>query len=103
MAGGQEDRSDVDKELRDLGHLAAAIGHNLINSYSAIVSNAELIRSRTTVAPDSSDVDDLAAGIVETSLEASRIARKLIDWTRRTTAVSSDSRSRSRDRKRPRG
>ena len=32
------------ERLVDLAHLSAAIGHSLINAFSAVVSNAELIR-----------------------------------------------------------
>jgi two-component system, NtrC family, sensor kinase len=91
MTGGNTQRSDDAQELRELGHLAAAIGHNVINAFSAIVSNAELIRSRAIDTSDPSELENLASGIVETSLDASQIARKLIDWTRRTTSVEVDS------------
>jgi signal transduction histidine kinase len=91
MTGGNIQRSDDAHELIELGHLAAAIGHNVINAFSAIVSNAELLRSRSIDTSDPSELDNLASGIVETSLDASQIARKLIDWSRRTTAVEVDS------------
>jgi two-component system, NtrC family, sensor kinase len=90
MTGGNTQRSDDAQELKELGHLAAAIGHNLINAFSAIVSNAELVRSRSIDTSDPSELDSLASGIIETSLDAAQIARKLIDWTRRTTAVEVD-------------
>ena len=68
-------RSDDAQELIELGHLAAAIGHSVINAFSAIVSNAELLRSQSIDASDCSELDNLASGIVETSLDASQIAQ----------------------------
>jgi two-component system, NtrC family, sensor kinase len=91
MTGGNSQRSDDAQELIELGHLAAAISHNVINAFSAIVSNAELLRSRSIDASDVAELDNLASGIVETSLDASQVARKLIDWTRRTTSIEVDS------------
>ena len=35
----------TDDRLIDLAHLSSAVGHYLINAFSATVSNAELIRS----------------------------------------------------------
>ena len=75
MTGGNSQRSDDAQELIELGHLAAAISHNVINAFSAIVSNAELLRSRSIDASDLSELDNLASGIVETSLDASQIAQ----------------------------
>ena len=32
------------ERLNNLGHLSAGVGHHVINAFSAIVSNAELLR-----------------------------------------------------------
>jgi signal transduction histidine kinase len=74
--------------FKDLGHLSAAVAHHVINAFSAIVSNAEMIRSRSTAgdAPGAQRGAP-AVSIVETALDASQVARRLIDWTRRLTAI----------------
>lgn len=74
----------------DLGHLSSAVGHHIINAFSAVVSNAEMIRSRAALGGAvPKDFEVLATSIVETALDASQVARRLIDWTRRFTAVES--------------
>jgi signal transduction histidine kinase len=74
--------------IKDLGHLSAAVAHHVINAFSAIVSNAEMIRSRSTAGDVlGTDLSVTAVSIVETALDASQVARRLIDWTRRLTAV----------------
>jgi signal transduction histidine kinase len=85
-AGGPE---PLDK-ISELSHLTAAVGHHVINAYSAIVSNAELIRSHAFDATDASELDTLATAIVDTAVDASQVARRLIDWARRDTGVESD-------------
>jgi len=81
---GEAEESD---RLRDLGHLAASVGHHLINAFSAVVSNAELIRSRTSEPIDPSELEALASSMIETALDASQVARRLIEWARSVTAV----------------
>jgi two-component system, NtrC family, sensor kinase len=73
--------------LRELGYLSSAVGHQVINAFSAIVSNAELIRARAGTDIDSTEVDTMAAAIVEAALDASHVARRLIDRARSATAV----------------
>jgi two-component system, NtrC family, sensor kinase len=64
-----------------LGNLSSSVGHNLINGFSAIVSNAEILRlSAETYDP--ADAVAVADAIVRTALEASDVARRLIDFTR---------------------
>ncbi len=75
--------------LTDLGHLSASVGHHVINGFSAVVSNAELIRSRAAGPIDPSELDALGRSMIETALDASQVARRLIDWARRITAVDS--------------
>jgi two-component system, NtrC family, sensor kinase len=80
---GEAEETD---RLRELGHLSSSAGHHIINAFSAIVSNAELIRS--LAAPvNPSELDALGSSMIETALDASQVARRLIDWARSVTAV----------------
>jgi two-component system, NtrC family, sensor kinase len=81
---GEAEESD---RLRDLAQLSASVGHHVINAFSAVVSNAELIRSRTSDPIDPSELEALGSSMIETALDASRVARRLIDWSRSVTAV----------------
>lgn len=88
MTGATNMGSDDCESTTDLGHLSAAVGHHIINAFSAVVSNAEMIRSRVTVSGSGQrEFEVLATSIVEAALEASQVARRLIDWTRRVTAI----------------
>src|SRR5258708_5972029 len=75
------------KALNDLGHLASGVGHHVINAFSAIVSNAELLRLKFTSNGSPVDPDAIADMLIETALEASTVARRLIDYTRPVTAI----------------
>ncbi len=82
----------IDSEIppsvpNDLGHLASAVGHSVINAFSAIVSNAELLRlppGPNLVPVETASIADM---IIETALEASTVARRLIDFTRPITNI----------------
>jgi len=87
MTAGNKGEAEESERLRDLGHLSASVGHHVINAFSAVVSNAELIRSRAGAPIDPSELDALGSSMIETSLDASQVARRLIDWARRVTAV----------------
>jgi two-component system, NtrC family, sensor kinase len=78
---------DDEDRLRDLAHLSGAVGHFLINAFSAVVSNAEQIRSRARGPSDASHMESLSSSIVKTALDASHVARRLIDWTRRLSVI----------------
>jgi signal transduction histidine kinase len=80
-------RVDERDRLIDLAHLSAAIGHFLINAFSAAVSNAELIRSPGSQSTDPKEHALLATSIIDTALDASQVARKLIDWSRAVGTV----------------
>lgn len=84
------DSEAAPKALNDLGHLASAVGHNVINAFSAIVSNAELLRLK--LGPDAPPIDktQIANMIIDTALEASTVARRLIDFTRPVTSIGTD-------------
>jgi signal transduction histidine kinase len=74
------------ERLNNLGHLSAGVGHHVINAFSAIVSNAELLRLKPPL-PSVADPVKLADMIVRTALEASTVARRLIDFTRPVTSI----------------
>ncbi len=91
MSGGSQDGLDDTERLKELGHLAAAVGHSVINAFSAVVSNAELIRSHASdPSCDRAELTALAAAIIENALGASHIPRRLIDWSRRVTSPGFD-------------
>src|SRR5262245_44526398 len=91
MTGGSPDGQDDAERLKELGHLAAAVGHQVINALSAVVSNAELIRSHAgDPRCDPKELAALAAAIIENALSASHVPRRLIDWTRRVTSPGFD-------------
>ena len=91
MTGGTGDGLDDAERLKELGHLSAAVGHHVINAFSAVVSNAELIRSHAKdPACDVNELAALGAAIIENALHASQVPRRLIDWTRRVTAPGFD-------------
>jgi len=78
--------AEVVEQLTDLGHLSAGVGHHVINAFSAIVSNAELLRLKLP-ATATGDSAVLAETIVQTSLDAATVARRLIDFTRPVTTL----------------
>ena len=79
-----DDAAILSEKLTNLAHLSSAVGHHVINAYSAIVSNAEILRltAAAGVSIDPSAVSDL---IIRTALDASSVARRLIDYTRPVT------------------
>jgi two-component system NtrC family sensor kinase len=81
---------DENDRLRDLAHLSAAVGHFLINAFSAVVSNAEQIRSRARSPSDASTIETLGSSIVKTAIDASHVARRLIDCTRHLSMIEHD-------------
>lgn len=74
------------ERLTDLAHLASGIGHHVINAFSAIVSNAEILRL-SAEASEPIDPEAVADLIVKTAVEAAGVARRLIDYTRPITVV----------------
>jgi signal transduction histidine kinase len=83
---GDNDLDANIERLNNLGHLSAGVGHHVINAFSAIVSNAELLRLNPPL-PSPTDTTALANMIVKTALEASTVARRLIDFTRPVTSI----------------
>jgi signal transduction histidine kinase len=82
-----ERRGDDREVLIDLAHLSSAVGHYLINAFSAAVSNAELIRSSESHSAERKEHAMLATSIIDTALDASQVARKMIDWARSAGAI----------------
>src|SRR5437868_7844132 len=88
MTGGSREGLDDGERLKELGHLSAAVGHHVINAFSAVVSNAELIRSHARdPGCDPAELAALGTAIIENALSASHVPRRLIDWTRRVTSA----------------
>ncbi len=91
MSGGIGGDSDEAERLKELGHLSAAVGHHVINAFSAVVSNAELIRSHANGPNrDLHEMAAMAAAIIDNALGASHVPRRLIDYTRRFTSPGFD-------------
>jgi len=73
--------------LQTLGHISATIGHQVINSFSAVVSSAELIRIhlKSQEPIDEAEIMNLVESIVRNSLDASTVTRRLIDFSHQST------------------
>ena len=87
-----DDQAESRDQLVRLGHLASAVGHHIINAFSAVVSNAELLRIATQEQrerPSTFDAEALLEVIIRSSLDASQVARRLIDATREVTSLES--------------
>jgi two-component system NtrC family sensor kinase len=83
---GAVDRGKAVATVNELGHLASGVGHHVINAFSAVVSNAEILRMKLSM-PNPPDPTALADSIIRTALEAAAVARRLIDVTRPLTDV----------------
>jgi signal transduction histidine kinase len=81
------DAETAPKVLNDVGHLASGVGHHVINAFSAIVSNAELLRIKLAATATPIDPVAIADMVIVTAMEASTVARRLIDYTRPITAI----------------
>ncbi len=90
VTGGTIDKADNNDRLEDLAYLSGAVGHFLINAFSAVVSNAEQIRSSARGPAYASQIETLGCSIVQTALDASQVARRLIDCTRHLSTIEND-------------
>jgi two-component system, NtrC family, sensor kinase len=90
VTGGNASEADDNDRLKDLAQLSAAVGHFLINAFSAVVSNAEQIRSRARGPLDATQIEALGSAIVKTAIDASKVARRLIDCTRHPGTIEND-------------
>ncbi|WP_161602180.1 sensor histidine kinase [Tautonia marina] len=71
---------------RQLAHLASSVGHHLINAFSAVVSNAEILKlSNPSDLESDPELAETVDVIVNVSVKASGVARRLIDFTRPST------------------
>jgi len=71
-----------------LGHLAATVVHQVINSFSTIVSQAEILKAMA--GEGHSDTATRADVIIRAALAGSTVARKLADYSRALTVVGPD-------------
>ncbi len=82
-----EPRDEPDPYLV-LGHLASTVVHQVVNSFSAIVSQAEILKTRVEAGGLSqSEAATRADAIVKAALEGSALARNLADFSRNATAL----------------
>ena len=86
LSTGPVDRGKADATVNELGHLASGVGHHVINAFSAVVSNAEILRMKLSM-PNPPDPTVLADSIIRAAVDAAAVARRLIDITRPVTDV----------------
>lgn len=70
--------------LTTLAHLSSLVGHHLINSFSAIVNNTEVLRLMAGT-DDALESEEILDRIIRNAIEASMVARKMIDLVRPAT------------------
>lgn len=82
-----------------LSHVTASIGHQVINSFSAIVSSAELIRIQLKAqsSETSAEVVEFLDSIVRNALNSSTVMREMIDFSHRSAEASEDTDGKVRD------
>jgi signal transduction histidine kinase len=86
--GGVMDKADP-KLLS--GHLTSSVGHHVINAFSTIVSQGEILRSLMGADGDASgEVNERIETIIRTSLEASLMTRRLIEYSHDLTSLEAD-------------
>jgi two-component system, NtrC family, sensor kinase len=75
-----------------LGHLCSAVGHQVINSLSTVVSQGEVLRTLSNRGELGTDeASERIETIVRTALEASTITRRLIDLSHDLTSINQGS------------
>ena len=71
-----------------LGHLSSAVGHHVINSFSTIVSQGEILRSLTGPwEQEPGEFHDRIEAMIQTALDASVLTRRLIEISHGFTTV----------------
>lgn len=71
-----------------LGHLSSMVVHQVINYFSAIVSQAEILKTRAVAGKlPRAEVATRADAIVKAALDGSNLARNLADFSRKATAL----------------
>ncbi len=74
-----------------LGHLTSSVGHLVINSFSTIVSQGEILRTLNESAiQHPQEVAERIETLIRTALEASLVTRRLIEFSQDWTAVDVD-------------
>lgn len=80
---GQTTKSGLSEARPDvLGHVASAVVHSVINRFSAIVSQAEMLKARR---PSPAEAARQADSIIAAALEGSTLARRLAEYARSST------------------
>jgi signal transduction histidine kinase len=75
-----------------LGHLSSSVGHHVINAFSTIVSQGEILRSLTSPWEHTTgEFQERIEAIIQTALDASLLTRKLIEISHEMTSVESES------------
>jgi signal transduction histidine kinase len=78
------------------GHLTSSVGHHIINAFSTIVSQAEILRSLTGGgAASSAETIERIETIIRTSLESSLMTRRLIEFSHDLGSIEANSRESS--------
>ncbi len=74
-----------------LGHLSSSVGHLVINAFSTIVSQGEILRTLSESAVQQPrEVTERIETLIRTALEASLVSRRLIELSHDWTAVDVD-------------
>jgi two-component system NtrC family sensor kinase len=74
-----------------LGHLSSAVGHHVINAFSTIVSQGEILRSLTGPwEQEPGEFHDRIEAMIQTALDASVLTRRLIEISHSFTTVETD-------------
>ena len=71
----QDELARTVARLAAQGHVASGVGHHVINAFSAIVSNAEILRL-TANTPMAADPSAVAEMIVRTAVDALMLRRQ---------------------------
>jgi len=74
-----------------LGHLASTVVHQVVNMFSTIVSQAEILKAQAVATGvDPSEAERRADVIIKAAIDGSTLARGLAEFSRKATAVSAD-------------
>jgi signal transduction histidine kinase len=72
-------------------HLSSAVGHQVINAFSTIVSQGEVLRSLFGPAAENRvEIDQRIDTIIKTALDAALMTRRLMDYTIDAIAIDPD-------------
>ncbi len=85
-----DDDLDAPERLTNIAHLSSAVGHHVINAYSTIVSNAEILLWTAERGVPADPVAIAARIIIGTAVDAAAVARRLIDYSRPVTTIGDD-------------